>query len=373
MKHRLHPGDHMPEFSYDTPYEPQNSFYALLEQDERPLFLIFLRNFGHPFTRHYIVRYAQTFQQLYSARLVCVVQTRPETIGPHLPKGTMPYPVICDAEGALYDYFEIPRIRGRMRTLSWEGLRILKEAEKQGYQESKEVAQQMPLTLLIASSGEVLLAHYGTSVTDQPESCEAMETVCQEMRRAWEKERRKARRKGEDQEPLPDAWEEEQEDLPFAPPARRPEEDGGAVPLNPDTQGNTPAGKAGPDVGASGPGRTGLQEVPIHLTGPLDPGAGAAGLAAVPAAKPAPAAETPSAEKPASGPDPTQTPAAPEPAPKQPEPAAEPDPPEPAPTPAPAPEPPVIPAITSPSGSAAEDLALQKFRSAAATLFSDEF
>lgn len=371
MKHRLHPGDHMPEFSYDTPYEPQNSFYALLEQDERPLFMVFLRNFGHPFTRHYIVRYAQTFSQLYSARLVCVVQTRPETIGPHLPKGTMPYPVICDAEGALYDYFEIPRIRGRMRTLSWEGLRILKEAEKQGYQESKEVAQQMPLTLLIAPSGEVLLAHYGASVTDQPESCEAMETVCQEMRRAWEKERRKAQRRGGEQELLPDGWDEEEEPSPFAP-ARRPQESSGTIPLGPDAQENAPA-------------RPSLQEVPIRLTEPLD--LDAMGLSAVKQEEPAPADKA----QPAEGPAPTLAAApepAPAPAPEMPAPAdmpeqpeltdpptaasAPPDSPPAAPAPQP-PVPPVVPAITSPSGSAAEDLALQKFRSAAATLFSDEF
>lgn len=367
MKHRLHPGDHMPEFSYDTPYEPQNSFYALLEQDERPLFMVFLRNFGHPFTRHYIVRYAQTFSQLYSARLVCVVQTRPETIGPHLPKGTMPYQVICDAEGALYDYFEIPRIRGRMRTLSWEGLRILREAEKQGYQESKEVAQQMPLTLLIAPSGEVLLAHYGASVTDQPESCEAMETVCQEMRRAWEKERRKAQRRGGEQEPLPDGWDEEEEPSPFAP-ARRPQESSGTIPLGPDAQENAPA-------------RPSLQEVPIRLTEPLD--LDAMGLAPAKQEEPAPAEEAQLAANPVSTSVPAPT-AAPEPAPAQaPDtsaPADLPEPPEP-PTAAPEPEqpeppasePPVVPAITSPSGSAAEDLALQKFRSAAATLFSDEF
>ena len=424
VKHRLRPGDHMPEFSYDTPYEPQNSFYALLEEDERPLFMIFLRNFGHPFTRHYIVRYAQTIQQLYSARLVCVVRTRPETIGPHLPKGTMPYPVICDAEGALYDYFEIPRVRGRMRTLSWDGMRILKDARRQGYEEPKGVPQQMPLTLLIAPGGEVLMAHYGTSVTDQPESCGAMEVVCQEMFHAAEQERKKAARKGRVQ----DGELADEEQAPSFPRPRK-------APVEPVDDEDALLGEltlTGPDLPSRpakpepAPGRA---AVPIRLNEPLDLGQKPPAPVSSPAPKPAaaPAApilaappekaqreaakrsytlwaaagqkpateaepagavrrlpgETPAEEaEPAPAPKPVPAPAVPVDASSAAAPASAPKP-----TPAPAGPadaspaasaqkedlPPVQPAITSPSGPAAEDIALQKFRSAAAALFSDEF
>lgn len=399
MKHRLHPGDHMPEFSYDTPYEPQNSFYNLLAADQRPLFMVFLRNFGHPFTRHYIVRYAQSIQELYSARLVCVVQTRPETISPHLPKGAMPYPVICDAEGALYDYFEIPRLRGRMRTLSWEGLRILKEAEKQGYHESKETAQQMPLTLLIAPDGEVLLAHYGKSVTDQPEDCAAMETVCQEMRLAAEQAQKKGRRKGE--EPIPEelfeqagpkrrpaapARQEEEPGLPLdevplplaaktppAPPARP------AVPIPLTDKSRSAAQKqaAAPKAGGLPPlaGKEPKKAAPAAKPAAVPPAGGRAAARAGYAASAALAQNAPEPEK-MPAPAEENPPAAPEKTPVSAEgnpPAA----PQKEDSPAAAPQKPDIPAaakpITSPSGSAAEDIALQKFRSAAAALFSDEF
>lgn len=390
MKHRLHPGDHMPEFSYDTPYEPQNSFYNLLAADERPLFMVFLRNFGHPFTRHYIVRYAQSIRELYSARLVCVVQTRPETISPHLPKGTMPYPVICDAEGALYDYFEIPRLRGRMRTLSWEGLRILKAAEKQGYHESKETAQQMPLTLLVSPGGEVLLAHYGRSVTDQPEDCAAMETVCQEMCLAARQAQKKGRRKGE--EPLPEELFEQEEPKRRPPaPALQEEEAGlplGQLPLPPKAQ--TPlAPPAKPAVpipltdrsrrpapeNPAAPAAKPAGGVPVPLAGKeKEPAAPAAKPAAMPPAGGRAAARAGYAASAALAGDAAapQTP----PAPAGPDSLPDIPPEKPVPAPAVPPKPDIPPAakpITSPSGSAAEDLALQKFRSAAAALFSDEF
>ena len=191
-------GGVIPEFTYDTPYSAQSSFYSLLSQDERPVFLIFLRNFGHPITRHYVVRYAQTMAKLCDARLACVVRTRPEVIRENMPEGTLPYTVICDAEGVLYDFLQVPVARSRFTAYSLAGLRILKQAQKQGFHEPKEGHQQLPLTLLVGEEGRVLLAHYGTSVTDQPESCAAMQAVMDARRRQSEKLDRQLnrRRKG---------------------------------------------------------------------------------------------------------------------------------------------------------------------------------
>ena len=62
---------------------------------------MFLRNFGHPITRNYIMRYIETAEELRSVRLACVVRTRPHVIANAIPEGAMPYQLICDAEGAL--------------------------------------------------------------------------------------------------------------------------------------------------------------------------------------------------------------------------------------------------------------------------------
>ncbi len=217
-------GDVLPEFTYDTPYAAQNSFYALLEQDERPVFLIFLRNFGHPLTRHYVVRYAQTIAELYDARLACVVRSRPEVINENLPEGTLPYTVICDAEGVLYDYLEVPQAKNRFTAYSLEGMRILKQARKQGFEEESDAPQQLPLTLLLDRGGLVLMSHYGNSITDQPESCAAMQAVMNARTRQMEKlekQARRGRKKCEDEEVLDEesaeyAAEEENESDPAA-------------------------------------------------------------------------------------------------------------------------------------------------------------
>lgn len=176
MTNKLTQGSVIPEFRYDTPYEPQKSFYKLLD-DDKPVMLVFLRNFGHPLSRHYIMEYAQTIDQLWDARLVCVVQTRPQVIAGAMPEASLPYPIICDAEGVLYEYFGVEREPNWLKSYSLKALKIIQRAKKQGFEENRKEPQQLPLTAVVAKRGEVLFAHYGQSLTDIPEDCGAMQRV----------------------------------------------------------------------------------------------------------------------------------------------------------------------------------------------------
>lgn len=181
MAKRLKAGDKLPAFYYDTPYEPQKSFSGFL-QGEKPVMLVFLPNFGHPITRHFITQYLESIYALRSVRLACVVRSRPEAIAPVAPKGSLPFELICDAEGALYEHFQIPQKQGLLRCYSLHGMRILKEARQQGYSPKKNERHQLPLTLVADTDGRVLFAHYGHSMTDLPADCSAMERVAQELR-----------------------------------------------------------------------------------------------------------------------------------------------------------------------------------------------
>lgn len=180
MAKRLKTGDKLPAFFYDTPYEPQKKFYALL-QGEDPVLMVFLPNFGHPIARHYITQYLETIYALRSARLVCVVRSKPETIAGAVPKEALPFELICDPEGALYEYFQIPQKQGMLRCYSLEGMRIIKEARQQGYSPAKNEYHQLPLTLAVDRNGQALFVHYGRSMTDLPADCSAMEKVVQEL------------------------------------------------------------------------------------------------------------------------------------------------------------------------------------------------
>ena len=181
MAKRLKAGDKLPAFFYDTPYEPQKSFSGFLQQDG-PVLMVFLPNFGHPITRHFITQYLETIYALRSVRLACVVRSRPEAIARVAPKGSLPFELICDAEGALYDYFQIPQKQGMLRCYSLEGMRIIKQARQEGYSPAKNERHQLPLTLVVDGERQVLFAHYGHSMTDLPADCSAMERVAQELR-----------------------------------------------------------------------------------------------------------------------------------------------------------------------------------------------
>lgn len=162
-------------FFYDTPNQAQADFYELCNQ-EKPLVLIFLPNFGHPISRVYLTRYVSSLDQLTSGRLACVVRSDPNNIAAKLDE-QYAFPLICDAAGTLYEYFGVQTTSSRM-AWSFTAMRIFREAKKQGYQVEKNSEQLLPLTLVIGRDGKVLFSHYGESLTDLPEDCAAMEHVC---------------------------------------------------------------------------------------------------------------------------------------------------------------------------------------------------
>ena len=102
-----------------------------------------------------------------------MVRTDPHVIAGAIPEEQMPFSLICDAEGVLYEHFCVPSTTSWFRSHSLTALRILKEARKMGYKAVEGETYQLPLTLLIDRDGTVLMAHYGQSLTDLPENCAA--------------------------------------------------------------------------------------------------------------------------------------------------------------------------------------------------------
>ena len=181
---RLRYGDVMPEFHYDTPYQPQKSFQELT-LGTSPLAVIFLANFGHPITRYFLAKYYTTYSELIDCRLAVVVKSKPQVISAAFPPGAIPFEIICDPEGALYDYFEIPTETNAYKFASLESLKILRAARKEGYRLKKDQPQQLPLTLILAPGGGVGMAHYGSSLTDFPEDCQAIQRTVDHMEAGW--------------------------------------------------------------------------------------------------------------------------------------------------------------------------------------------
>ena len=180
MGERISVGEKLPFFLYDTPYSAQNRFRDLLAA-KSPLVLIFMANFGHPITRTFASRYAETFGALQDGALALVVRSRADKLSRSIGPDSLPYPLLCDADGVLYDYLDIPQNSSALMTYSLEGWRILREAKKQGYRAARGTPQQLPLTLILDRDGTVLFCHYGASLTDVPEDCASIQSLLEEL------------------------------------------------------------------------------------------------------------------------------------------------------------------------------------------------
>jgi len=177
---RIAVGDKLPFFVYDTPYSAQNRFRDLLQR-KSPLVLVFMANFGHPITRTFASRYANTYGSLRDGGFALVVRSRADKLSRSIGPNTLPYPLLCDAEGVLYEHLDIPQSSSALMTYSLEGWRILREAKRQGYQAAKGQMQQLPLTLILDKDGTVLFSHYGASLTDVPADCGAAQSLLEDL------------------------------------------------------------------------------------------------------------------------------------------------------------------------------------------------
>lgn len=180
MSQRVLPGEKLPAFRYDTPYSSQNRFTELLRR-AAPLALIFMSNFGHPITRTYALRYAAGYGALRSGTMALVVRSYPDKLARSIGPDTLPYPLLCDAGGVLYDYLAIPQRSGLLATCTLEAMQILREAKKRGYRPAKDAPLPLPLTLILDADGTVLFAHYGATLTDVPRDCAAVQALFEEL------------------------------------------------------------------------------------------------------------------------------------------------------------------------------------------------
>ncbi len=227
-------GQLLPAFHYDAPYAAQQPVAELYAR--QPAVIVFLSNFGHPITREVVKDYLTDYQQLSGCRLACVVRSRHESVEQALQGHELPFTLICDAEGALYEHFEIPQEANPLRCISLRAAAILRRAKKEGYSPAKGQPQQLPLTLVVGTEGRILFAHYGQSLTDLPESCAAVSQLAAQAVEAWQQEQAAPQEAQEGpEEALPE--EPQEEPAPEAEPAAE-------MAAQPAESENTPAGPA---------------------------------------------------------------------------------------------------------------------------------
>ena len=176
---RIRVGDRLPFFLYDTPYSAGNRFRDLLDA-QAPLVLVFMANFGHPITRTFASRYADTYTSLHDGGFALVVRSRADKLARSIGPDTLPYPLLCDAAGVLYEHLSIPTSKSTLMSYSLEAGASCARPKSRATS-VKGAEQQLPLTLILDRDGTVLFCHYGASLTDVPEDCAAIQSLLEEM------------------------------------------------------------------------------------------------------------------------------------------------------------------------------------------------
>ena len=108
MGERIAVGDKLPFFVYDTPYSAQNRFRDLLQR-KSPLVLVFMANFGHPITRTFASRYANTYGSLRDGGFALVVRSRADKLSRSIGPNTLPYPLLCMPRGCCMSTWTSPK------------------------------------------------------------------------------------------------------------------------------------------------------------------------------------------------------------------------------------------------------------------------
>ena len=93
MGKQIKAGEKLPFFKYDTPYSAANSFRQLLAE-HAPLVLVFMSNFGHPITRTFASRYANTYGSLRDGGFALVVRSRADKLSRSIGPNTLPLSLI---------------------------------------------------------------------------------------------------------------------------------------------------------------------------------------------------------------------------------------------------------------------------------------
>ena len=165
---RVHPGDRLEDFTYQTPWGEGR----LSDNGGKPTILLFLRYYGCTICQLDLLRLKQEYGKIQAAggRALVVLQSDPAGIREQIGPDHFPFQIVCDPEQALYRRYHVAP------ALSMEKMADLRVLEKigqaraaglvHGRYEGEEL--QLPAVFLLDRDNTVLKAHYAAKAADLP-------------------------------------------------------------------------------------------------------------------------------------------------------------------------------------------------------------
>lgn len=173
---KLHQGDTMPNFTFDTPFETGRTLDGTVKRCQGKTALLFLRYYGCTLCQYDIHQFAQGHAAIAATggQMLVVLQSKPALIAGQVKQGELPFDIVCDPEQALYHQFDIAPAKNQLGLVDPKAVAKLAKAKAEGFQhgESEGEELQLPATFILDGARQVGYAHYGASAGDIPTPAE---------------------------------------------------------------------------------------------------------------------------------------------------------------------------------------------------------
>jgi peroxiredoxin len=178
MTKRIAAGMIAPDFTFDTPFKKSQKLAGIVLKGRTVL--MFLRYVGCPICQMKIAELKRDFNEFKRRRinLLVVLQSSPENIAGLVGKDDIPFEIVCDPKGKLFDLYAVRpgTIFGYVTpTTIMAVIRSMTRGFRHGKYEGNEM--QLPAVFIIGTDKRVTYAYYGRNVADVPETKKLLEAI----------------------------------------------------------------------------------------------------------------------------------------------------------------------------------------------------
>jgi peroxiredoxin len=178
MKFRLNVGNKAPDFSFNTPWENNLSFYR--EVGNKTAVLFFLRYYGCPVCQMEMsdIRRDINILKQRDTKVFVVLQSPPSTLKSLLRGEDWPFTIISDPQGDIFHLYHV-EAGGIFKYMRPAGLVAAIKAISHGFRHGKFEGKetQTPAVFTVSSDKTVTFAYYGSNVGDIPSLADIMDHV----------------------------------------------------------------------------------------------------------------------------------------------------------------------------------------------------
>lgn len=166
---RLKTGEMMPDYFVQTAFDGKKRLSELTGPGKTAL--IFLRYYGCTLCQYNIHQYAGHYSDIVkdNGTLLVVLQSVPETIQEQIDRTTLPFQLICDPDGKLYQDLEITPAASKEALLGGntiEKIALARQSFTHGAYEGEEL--QLPASFIMDKHLALTYVKYGENGGDVP-------------------------------------------------------------------------------------------------------------------------------------------------------------------------------------------------------------